>query len=60
MRAFSITKIDADGRVILPASIREGLSLSQDEEMALDLLPDGTLALGKVNSKIRFDRWLNG
>jgi len=60
MRTMSIITIDAEGRLTLPASVRSRLSLNGDDELALDCLQDGTLTLRKVNSKMRFERWLYG
>ncbi len=59
MKATSIIKVDAEGKVILPASIRDDLSLKEDDEIALGRLSDGTLALRKMNGKMKFERWLN-
>lgn len=59
MKSISIVKIDAEGRVILPASIRDDLLLNGDDKLAIDRLSDGTLAVKKMNSKMKFDKWLN-
>jgi AbrB family looped-hinge helix DNA binding protein len=60
MRTLSIITIDANGRLTLPASVRNQLSLNGDDELALDCLQDGTVTLRKVNREMRFERWLNG
>lgn len=59
MKTPMIIKIDANGKVILPASIRDDLTLNGNDELTLDCLSDGTLILRKMNSKMKFDRWLN-
>jgi AbrB family looped-hinge helix DNA binding protein len=56
---MSVIKIDADGRMKLPAAIRRQLNLNGEDELALDCLQDGTLILKKVNSGMRFEKWLN-
>ena len=43
-----ITKIDANGRVLLPLSIRHWLDLCPGDELAVDHLGDGTIILKKI------------
>jgi AbrB family looped-hinge helix DNA binding protein len=43
-----ITKIDANGRILLPSSIRYWLDLRPGDEMAVDHLGDGTIILKKI------------
>jgi AbrB family looped-hinge helix DNA binding protein len=43
-----ITKIDANGRVLLPLSIRYWLDLCPGDELAVDHLGDGTIILKKI------------
>jgi len=43
-----ITKVDANGRVLLPLSIRYWLDLSPGDELAVDHLGDGTIILKKI------------
>lgn len=57
---MSIIKIDADGRMILPAAIRSRINLNGEDELSLDCLQDGTLILKRVNNRMRFEKWLNG
>jgi AbrB family looped-hinge helix DNA binding protein len=43
-----ITKIDANGRILLPSSIRYWLDLRPGDELAVDHLGDGTIILKKI------------
>jgi AbrB family looped-hinge helix DNA binding protein len=56
---MSITKMDSNGRVLLPMSIRFGLDLNGGDEFAIDQLGDGTIILKKVDERLRFEKWLN-
>jgi AbrB family looped-hinge helix DNA binding protein len=47
---MSITKMDANGRVLLPMGIRFGLDLNGGDKFAIDQLGDGTIILRKVES----------
>lgn len=58
--SMSITKIDANGRVLLPIGIRYQLDLNDGDELAVDELGDGTIILKKIDSRLRFQKWLNG
>jgi AbrB family looped-hinge helix DNA binding protein len=57
---MSITKIDANGRVLLPIGIRYQLDLNDGDELAVDELGDGTIILKKIDCRLRFKKWLNG
>jgi AbrB family looped-hinge helix DNA binding protein len=46
---MSITKLDANGRVLLPLSIRYVLDLNEGDNFAVDQLRDGTMILKKTN-----------
>ena len=56
---MSITKMDANGRVLLPISLRYRLDLNDGDKFAIDLLGDGTIILKKVRKMIGFERWVN-
>jgi len=56
---MSITKMDANGRVLLPMSIRFSLDLNGGDKFAIDQLGDGTIILKKVDGRLRFEKWLN-
>lgn len=43
-----ITKIDANGRVQLPLTMRYWLDLNEGDELAVDHLGDGTIILKKI------------
>jgi len=47
---MSITKMDANGRVLLPMGIRFSLDLNDGDKFAIDQLGDGTIILRKVES----------
>ena len=44
-----ITKLDANGRVLIPLSIRYVLDLNEGDNFAVDHLRDGTIILKKLN-----------
>ena len=46
-----ITKIDANGRVMLPLPIRCWLGLATGDMLAVDHLGDGTIVLKKIENK---------
>lgn len=46
-----ITKIDANGRVLLPLGIRYRLDLNEGDCLAIDYLGDGTIILKKIDSQ---------
>jgi AbrB family looped-hinge helix DNA binding protein len=48
-----ITRIDANGRVLLPLGIRYRLDLNEDDELAVEYLGDGTILLKKIISQAR-------
>ena len=48
---MSITKMDENGRVLVPISIRYRLDLNNGDEFAIDQLGDGILILKKVGKK---------
>ena len=54
---MSITKMDANGRVLLPISIRYRLDLNDGDKFAIDQLGDGTIILKKVEKKMVFETW---
>ena len=56
---MSITKMDANGRVLLPISIRYRLDLNDGDKFAIDQLGDGTIILKKVRRRMGFERWVN-
>lgn len=56
---MSITKMDANGRVLLPIGIRYRLDLNDGDKFAIDQLGDGTIILKKVGKRMGFGRWLN-
>jgi AbrB family looped-hinge helix DNA binding protein len=56
---MSITKMDANGRVLLPISIRYRLDLNDGDKFAIDQLGDGTIILKKVRKRMGFERWVN-
>lgn len=43
-----ITRIDANGRVQLPQTIRHRLDLNEGDSIAVDYLGDGTVIMKKV------------
>jgi bifunctional DNA-binding transcriptional regulator/antitoxin component of YhaV-PrlF toxin-antitoxin module len=45
---MSITKMDANGRVLLPIGIRYQLDLNYEDKFAIDQPGDGTIILKKV------------
>ncbi len=47
-----ITKIDANGRVLLPLGLRCRLDLEDGDAMAIDHLGDGTIILKKICQRI--------
>jgi AbrB family looped-hinge helix DNA binding protein len=57
---MSVVKLDANGRIRLPAEIRDKLKLNGDCELALDCLTDGTIIIKKVCSQKQFEKWLEG
>jgi AbrB family looped-hinge helix DNA binding protein len=56
---MAITKMDSNGRVLLPMSIRFSLDLNGGDKFAIDQLGDGTIILKKVDERLRFEKWLN-
>ena len=42
---MSLTKLDANGRILLPIGIRFSLDLSDGDKFAIDKLGDGTIIL---------------
>jgi AbrB family looped-hinge helix DNA binding protein len=57
---MSVVKLDANGRISLPAEIRDRLKLNGDCELALECLTDGTIIIKKVCSQEQFEKWLEG
>ena len=53
---MSITKMDANGRVLLPIGIRYRLDLNDGDKFAIDQLGDGTIILQKVGKRMGFER----
>ncbi len=45
---MAITKIDANGRVLLPNGLRFKLGLKEGDKLAVDELEDGTILLRKI------------
>ena len=43
-----ITKLDANGRVLIPLSIRYVLDLNEGDNFAVDHFRDGTIILKKI------------
>ena len=56
---MSITKMDANGRVLLPIGIRYRLDLNDGDRFAIDELGDGTIILKKVGKRMGFERYVN-
>ena len=56
---MSITKMDANGRVLLPIGIRYQHDLNYGDKFAIDQLGDGTIILKKVEDRLRLGKWLN-
>ena len=52
---MSITKMDANGRVLLPISLRYRLDLNDGDKFAIDQLGDGTIILKKVRKRMGFE-----
>ncbi len=48
---MAITKIDINGRVLLPTGIRNKLDLNGGDRLAIDQLGDGTIILVKMSRK---------
>lgn len=48
-----ITKIDANGRVQLPLTMRYWLDLNEGDELAVDHLGDGTIILKKIDERVQ-------
>ncbi len=44
-----VTKMDANGRVLLPIGIRYKLDLNSGDRFAIDHLGDGTIILKKID-----------
>jgi AbrB family looped-hinge helix DNA binding protein len=51
--------MDANGRVLLPISLRYRLDLNDGDKFAIDQLGDGTIILKKVIKRMGFERWVN-
>ena len=49
---MSITKMDTNGRILLPVGIRDKLDLNDGDRLAIDQLGDGTIILKKLAEKI--------
>ncbi|MDD4653301.1 MAG: AbrB/MazE/SpoVT family DNA-binding domain-containing protein [Methanothrix sp.] len=49
---MTITKMDANGRVLLPLDIRRKLALYEGERLAIDQLGDGTIIIKKPEIKL--------
>ncbi len=56
---MQIIKMDTDGRIKLPAEIRNKLNLNGDCEFSLDFGKDGAMVIKKLSCKARFEKWLN-
>ena len=52
---MAITKIDNDGRVLLPPDLLYKLSLKDGGKLEVDELKDGTLLLRKVEAPVAVD-----
>ncbi len=52
---MSITKMDANGRVLLPIGIRYKLDLNSGDRFAIDHLGDGTIILKKIDLQMPID-----
>ena len=52
---MSVTKVDSNGRVLLPIGIRYRLDLDEGDELAIDYLDDGTIILKKIDQRISAD-----
>jgi AbrB family looped-hinge helix DNA binding protein len=50
--------MDANGRVLLPISIRYRLDLNDGDKFAIDQLGDGTIILKKVRKRMGFEKWV--
>jgi AbrB family looped-hinge helix DNA binding protein len=48
---MSITKMDTNGRILLPAGIRDKLDLNDGDRLAIDQLGDGTIILKLASTK---------
>lgn len=46
---MQITKMDSNGRVLLPIGIRYKFDLNQGDKFAIDQLGDGTIILKKID-----------
>jgi AbrB family looped-hinge helix DNA binding protein len=44
--------MDTNGRILLPAGIRDKLDLNDGDKLAIDQLGDGTIILKKLAEKI--------
>ena len=53
---MSITKMDANGRLLLPMGIRDKLDLNDGDKLAIDQLGDGTIILKKLAEELSFAR----
>lgn len=60
MRNMSIVKLDANGRIKLPAEIRDKLKLNGECELDLDYLQDGTIIIKRMCGQKQFEEWLEG
>lgn len=54
---MSITKIDANGRILLPIGMRYKLNLNDGDRFAIDHLGDGTIILKKIEFDICSDNY---
>jgi len=52
---MSVTKVDSNGRVLLPIGIRYRLDLDEGDKLAIDYLDDGTIILKKIDQRISAD-----
>jgi AbrB family looped-hinge helix DNA binding protein len=53
---MSITKMDANGRILLPMGIRDKLDLNNGDKLAIDQLGDGTIILKKLAEKLSSEK----
>jgi AbrB family looped-hinge helix DNA binding protein len=49
---MTITKMDANGRVLLPLDIRFKLDLNSGDKLAIDQLGDGTIIIKKPEIRL--------
>jgi AbrB family looped-hinge helix DNA binding protein len=56
---MSITKMDSNGRVMLPIGIRYRLDLNEGDRLAIDQLGDGTIILKKLGKRMNLEALVN-